>query len=105
MLTLKQIIKLYQEGVEIKFIKKPHPDCLKGEFDPSNLEILVYLSHADSKTDKDLTILHELVHARNNQKNNFAIDSETYVEQEAVMTYYKRGYILDFIKVLYAIKD
>lgn len=100
MLTIKQIIKLYQEGVDICFKRKPHPDRLKGEFDPASLEVIVYLPAQESEQDMGITVLHEFIHARNNSRHILAeIDSA--IENEALETYKKRPYILELINQLY----
>ncbi len=104
MLTLKQIIELYQDGVEIRFKKKPHHNGIKGEFDPASLEVIIYLAHINSKFDRDITILHEFVHAKNHHFG-VTLEDEVLVEDEAIRTYAKKDYILEFIKRLYNLKD
>lgn len=109
MLTLKQIRELYQANLKIKF-KKKHPQRLKGEYDPGTLEAIVYIPNAESKEDRDITILHELIHARDDikglrtQYEKYKKKIEDQVEKEAVETYKNRPYVLQFIKQLYDIK-
>ena len=103
MLTINQIVRLYEEGVDIKF--KKYSDCNnKGEFDPCTLEIYIYDNNLDSECDKDITILHEFVHAKYDvpfiRKDK---TPEELIELEAVKTYNKKPYILEFIKWLYKI--
>ena len=109
MLTIHQLVKLYEEGVNIHFKEKPSPKGFKGEYDPSSLEILIYTPAIESKSDEDLTILHEFVHARDDiysSKIAYIQDTIQYeqeTEQEALKTYKKRPYLLDFIMQLYFI--
>ena len=101
MLTLSQIIKLYEEGIEIKFSKSRKEKYLKGYYEFP--EITIYNINIESRDDMYITILHELIHARNQQKNNNnkAIDKEKQVEKEALKTYFKRPYLIEFIKNIY----
>jgi len=64
MLTIKDIIELYQEGVNLEFKNGRHPDGLKGVWCLPEQEIRVYLPSMDSETDKYITIIHEFLHAR-----------------------------------------
>ncbi len=101
-LTLQQLVKLYSEGVVLKFKKKSHPDFIKGEYSPDCLEIYIYLSHIDSKYDRDITILHELIHARNDLfPKKSSKDTEYFVEKEAIETYHKKPEVIEFIKAKY----
>ncbi len=100
MLTTKQIIKLYQEGVDLRFKRKPHPDRLKGEFDPASLEVIVYLPAQESEYDMGITVLHEFIHARNSLSRSF-YEVKSSVENEALETYKKRHYLLALISQLY----
>ena len=106
MLTINQLVKVYEEGINMHFKRNPSPDGLKGEYDPSSLEILIYMPAIESKSDRDITVLHEFVHARDDvyfskahikDMNKF----EQKTKQEALKTYKKRPYILDFIMWLY----
>ena len=106
MLTINQIVKLYEDGFEINVKRKPHPAGFKGEYDPATLEAAIYEPALESAFDRDLTILHEAIHCRNaviwvprnGRYNNRSI------EREARKTYTKRPYVLEFLKQLYGIK-
>ena len=104
MLTIKQVVKLYENGFEIRIRKKPHPNGAKGEFDPSTLEGVVFLPAIESPEDKDITILHETVHGRNGILDGTIGGNERMVEREAKAVYYKRHYVLEFLKWLYKIR-
>lgn len=107
MLTIHQLVKIYEEGVNIHFKEKPSPKGFKGEYDPSSLEILIYTPAIESKSDGDLTILHEFVHARDDVYSSKIvyiqdiIQYEQETEQEALKTYKKKPYIIDFILQIY----
>ena len=103
MLTLNQIIDIYRKGVEIKFKRKSKDNRIKGEYDPSTLEAIIYVNNNLSNEDKDITILHELIHARDDIKGK-RLNREKGVEREAIETYKESPEILEFIKALYKIK-
>ena len=114
MLTTKQVDALYHDGVEIKFNLKPPKTSPseKGSYDPGTLEVSVYRLNIDSILDRDLTILHEFVHARDDRKGSRYLfgnygkkgsDEEERVESEARETYKRRPRILEYIKLLYNI--
>ena len=98
--------------MDISFKRKQHPAGFKGEYDPGSLEVIVYLPQIESRSDKDITILHEFVHARDDVKaarqdklrRGADNELEDAVEKEAVETYQKRAYVLEFIKQLYRIR-
>ena len=109
MLTIADIKQVYKKGVTLKFKRKPIPpdsNRFKGEFDPSTLEIKIYLSYQESKKDKELTILHEFVHARDDIKGHryYRERRHSSVERETINTYHHRYYVLQFIKQLYRIR-
>lgn len=104
MLTSKDIINLY-EIVEIKFYCKKQKDLRKGDYDPSLSQINIYLSNVNSEYERDITILHEFIHARNDE-NDFYDESDPEcknIDKEAIETYNKRPYIIKLIKFLYKI--
>ena len=106
MLTTGQIIKCYREGVEIKFKRKRCEQGWKGEYNPSSLEILIYMPEIEGQGDRDLTILHEFAHAVEDCNLSAArsLDFEDeYYEEIAIKTYCKKPWILEFIKELYDI--
>lgn len=96
MLTINQIARIYEEGWDLKFRRKPHPKGDKGDCDPSALEMNVYKPAVESVADRDITILHEAIHARNDAKGARSLRaSNTAVEREAKETYRKRHYVLE----------
>lgn len=106
MLTKKDILKLYDEGLEIKFRRKRHPQGLRGDYDPSACEINVYTKAVSSAYERDITLLHEFIHARDDRNDNKrqtgqALDSR--IEKEALQTYEKKPSVLALIKELYKI--
>lgn len=103
MLTLNQIINIYRKGVEIKFKRKSKDKETKGEYDPSTLEAIVYVNNNKSKDDRDVTIIHELIHSRDDLRGK-RLYSEGEVEKEAIETYQKRRYVLMLIKELYKLR-
>ena len=106
MLSVEQVIKLCEEDVRIRFRRKPRSDKLKGEYDPEDNEISVYLKNIDSKEERDITILHEFIHARDIWIKNLDTTGSCSerVEREATETYKKRPEVLAFIKEMYKIK-
>lgn len=107
MLTLNQVIKLYEEGLEIKFENRWKKDGRKGDYNHSELEVLIYKLNIESIIDRDITILHELIHARNETKGKRyrnKTQDEKQVEKEAIETYRKNPNIIKFIKQLYNVK-
>jgi hypothetical protein len=101
MLTVWQVIRLYQEGFDVRFKRKPHPFQFKGEYDPMNEQAYIYLKHIDSKMDLDLTVLHESIHASRDILDDTYDGKDTSEEDEAQRTYNERPEILDFIKQIF----
>jgi len=102
MLSKKNVIQLYNDGLVIRWRRKKHPQQLKGEFDPAAFEVNIYTRHLLSEHDRDLTLLHEFIHARDDHKglpNNRTCSPQ--VEQEAEATYQRRPEVLALIKELY----
>lgn len=105
MLTIEDIKQAYEEGITLRLKRKPAPDKRKGEFDLLNLEVRIFLPGAESKEDKELTILHEFIHARDGIKGYRYRDRKDYnVEREAANTLRYRSEVLKFIKQLYKIR-
>ena len=106
MLNVRQVIRTYQSGVEIKLKRKPHHQNLKGEYDPSNLEIRVYLPAQESKLERDITILHEMIHARDGSEVRvYSLSGyEKSIDKEARETYKRRPHVLEFVKQLYGVR-
>lgn len=104
MLSRSDVFKLFEEGIEIKFLKETNPESLRGEFIP--LEVRVFLSAHTSALDRKITLLHELIHARDSMGNYSPFgETEETIHGEAVMTYFRRSYVFTFIKNLYGIKE
>jgi hypothetical protein len=102
MLTKKEVIQLYQDGLEVKLRRKRHPEKLKGDYDPSQFEISIFLPELVSEFEFGVTLLHEFIHARDERKDVLDKNDEK-VEVEARATNEKRPHILEFIKDLYHI--
>lgn len=104
MLSKKEVIRLYNDGLTIRWRRKKHPQQIKGEYDPVGFEVHIYTPHLVSEHDRDMTLLHELVHARDDRKglpNNRTCSPR--VEREAEATYRRRPSVLALIKELYKI--
>jgi len=105
MLTIDDVIKLYKEDLRIRFVHKPHPQGLRGEYDPADEEVIIYLAHNESAFDRDMTLLHEFYHAKQDMIcNRKAPEGEGLAEKEAGRTYKHRPGVLKAIKELYDIK-
>ncbi len=64
MLTEKDILRLYREGVVVCLRRKRHSKRIWGDYNPETLEANAYLPDIPSKQDLYETIVHELIHAR-----------------------------------------
>ena len=123
MLSISQILKLYDYQVSVKFRKKPRElkmerfevDCfeMKAEFNNESLEIILYAPFNKTEYERDMSLLHEFIHARDDLLKGYGnLRGHTRaeyrecadVELEALETYKKRPYILEMIKDLYQIK-
>jgi len=114
MLTIDSIVSLYKEGVELILDDKEKPYGLKGVYDSGEQKAIAYLQNNTSKDDINMTIIHELIHARDfilekpecdlynpkrTQYQEKELDLyEQRVEEEAVVTYRNQPKIIDFIK-------
>lgn len=104
MLSKNNVIQLYNDGLVIRWRRKKHPQQLKGEFDPAAFEVNIYTKHLLSEHDRDLTLLHEFIHARDDHKGLPSTRTcSPQVEQEAEATYQRRPGVLALIKELYGI--
>lgn len=101
MLNIPQIIELYKEGLDLH-IKRSHPLNLKGEFDPSQMEIFIYSYNLESDYDRNITILHEFIHARDDIIYG-KLRIEDNVEKEAIDTYNRFPLLLELIGEIWAI--
>ena len=105
MLTLRQVEKICETGVDITFSRKRVTRDLMGEYDPGTLEAVIYLANNPSEFERDITLLHEMIHARDDMKAARLLNGRCDdVEQEAKETYQKRPYVLQYIKEFYGIK-
>jgi len=100
MFTMQQILKLYEEGVDVVFEERPDISNQKGEWDVFSLEVIVFLSTARSKRDRLLTILHELRHAAEDLLG-FKRLGDGQIEKLADETYDTNPYIIQFVRQLY----
>jgi hypothetical protein len=103
-LSVDDIIRLYEEGVKIRFRRKPDPGGDRGDYDPDRLEVNVYLSHNESREDLELTILHELYHAKDDIINDRDYSPERLAEKEAKRTYRCRPEVLETVKEMWGLK-
>ncbi len=103
MLTINQVNKIYQEGFDIRVTRAHHPG-FKGEIDPSTLEIFIYQSNVESQYDKDITILHEFLHAKDELKSNLSSTRCSNIDKQAVWIYNNKPHVLQYIKDLYNIR-
>ena len=104
MLSINQVVAACNEAVFVRFGRKCSAR-IKGEYDPQALEISIYPKNNTSRSDLDITLLHEFIHARDDVKSARSVDSaEKDVEKEAKQTYRLHPYVLRFIKELYNIK-
>lgn len=100
MLTIDQINRIYREGFDILLKGNSHRG-LKGEIDPAALEILIYLANAESEYDRDITLLHELIHAREEIDPTYTPLECHRIDEEAIRTYEQKPHILQYVKELY----
>lgn len=107
MLTENRVLKFYQDGIRLRFSRKRVKSFFKGEYDPSEFMITIYTSNTNSRFDRDITILHEYIHARDDVRSLQYRDSqkeESSVEREALETYHKKPNVLELIKTLHRIR-
>ncbi len=64
MLTEEDVLQLYKEGVVLRLHRKRHSEGLWGCYNPETLEANAYLTDIPSQQDLYETIVHELIHAR-----------------------------------------
>lgn len=104
MLTFDQVIKLRNdEGIKFRIIfKKPVSDFSGEFFDEEDL-IKMYLKNSVDRKSFEVTLIHELIHARN-ERFKIGIDEEDYVESEATITWYHCHEIVEKIIDLFKIK-
>jgi hypothetical protein len=103
MLRIEDIIKLWEEDLIVKIKRKPHPEYLKGEFDPQTSEISIYPDQHKTKKELYLTILHEFYHAKDYLIRGSDKDNEELADKEAERTYKNRPEVLEMIKQLWKI--
>jgi len=103
MLTIDQVNEIYQEGFDLRLKRTPHPG-FKGEIDPSTYEIIIYQSNTESQYDKDITILHEFLHARDELNASLEAADCSLIDREAEYIYNNHPYVLAYIKDLYNIR-
>lgn len=104
MLEKKDVLRLFDEGLEIKFRRKPHPDGLRGEYDPAAFQVNIYSPAIPSRQEQDLTLLHEFIHARDDRNgvvNHHACRSG--VEQEACETRERHPEVIRLIRELFRV--
>ena len=119
MLTIDQIVKVSEKGVNVLFKDTPSHFGYKGIYEPGSHRIIIYKQAIESPYDLCITLLHEFVHARddilyshifftNTQGRvsdiSDAFEYEEATEQEAINTYKENSDVLDLIKELYRIE-
>lgn len=100
-LNIEQIILMYEkENLDIVFVSKNNH--LFGEYLPDLNLINLNTKIINLKLDLDLTILHELSHARDDIiAGDYKFKSEINTDLDAYLTYYENPEILDFIYDFY----
>ena len=104
MLTQRQIEKILDSDWKIILKKGHHPRGYRGYYIPEKEEARIYLPAHKDKDDLAVTIIHEMIHIRNDEiRAARREETETHddVEAEAQKTYRKNPEILEFIKKLY----
>ncbi len=97
MLKIEDVVKLYEfVDIKLNYFKQEH--CCKAFFEGRTVR--VFMKNIDSEKDLELTLIHELIHARNWYLLDVE-DDEDEVEDEAVVTYNNNHEIVKFIKQLY----
>ena len=109
MLNIEQLVKLHDSGLSVELSDEITP--LKGLYDPSFFHIKLFEESLSSKKDRDLTILHEFIHARDDffngnlskvvSNNPYSGDKDNYelaTENEAKEVYDNKPVVLNYIK-------
>ena len=109
MLTIHQIIGL-AENIDIEIINKRSPHFVFGVYEPDNFLVKIFLPDIKDRENFNLTLVHELIHARDDVLANRSLiegenDYEKSVEDEAKKTYAKHPEYIKFIRELFHIKD
>jgi hypothetical protein len=90
---------LKKEGVRIVYRRKPDPEGNLGDYDTDTFEVNIYSKSISTKEEKELTILHELYHAKNHLIHcRKGRRGEEKAEREALKTYLKRPQVLKTAK-------
>lgn len=110
MLSFDDIMILFYEDVYVEFLRR-RSDRITGEWDYPR--ILIYLNNITSEYDRDITLLHEFIHARDEivkgiekklgEMDEYGCTNYNEVEREAIETYHTSPEILKFLKELYDI--
>lgn len=110
MLTIKRIVKCYENGVDVKFRRSTQNNgrSIKGLWCPDLLEVRVFLKSAEGPSDLDITLVHEFIHAVEEFSDSAAREishsnHQRYYDSWAQRLIRTRPYILEFIKQLYEI--
>jgi len=100
MLTINNILKLYGKGVDIVITNKPSK--ISGEWDLSSLIVFLYKRNIKSKEERDITLIHELTHAKEDLVTYRSKDDEA-IEEKAIRTNFKKPYLIELVKDLFMI--
>lgn len=107
MLTIEDLVEIAEKNVSLNLDEVISPDGFKGLYDPSNKTISIYLSNLESEFDKNITLLHEFIHARDDvlTSNIYYIrgieEYEIMTEKEALRTFESNHLIIPFLRRLY----
>ena len=112
MLSIDDIIRLYYEDVSIEFLKR-RSNGIMGEWDYPR--VLIYENNLKSEEERDITLLHEFIHARDEvirgidqkigEMDEYGCTNYEEVEKEAFETYRNAPEVLVILKELYNIKS
>ena len=103
MLTKKQVMKIADSEWDIILKRGYHPLRYQGWHLPDLNESRIYLPKHKDKDDLAITIIHELIHARNDERKAARVrkTKDNEIEEEAKETYKRNPKLFDFIKELY----
>jgi len=100
-ITIRDVQKLAERGLEILIKKGRHPEGNFGLYYPEEDEIRVYLPQHSSKKEIEDTILHEYVHALEGQRGFKGKISHGEIDIVVNRTVRRRPKVIEFIKELY----
>ncbi|MBU1201175.1 MAG: mitochondrial inner membrane protease ATP23 [Nanoarchaeota archaeon] len=102
MLKIMDVIWMYEEGMTAKVISRLKNPDQKGEYRPDKDEIVIAADNIKSEDDFNITLVHELIHARNDLLYSKK-ELENEVEKEALKTYNLNPGVALFARQIYKI--